>query len=62
MNVMAGLLTLGSSLFPRLPGSFGDEPVTKCGNSPRTQRRVRTGFKPVSLLGPRGAIKFHDKF
>jgi len=47
---MAGLLTFGSTDSPHLPGSFGNEPVANCGFCPRTQRRVRTGVTPVSLL------------
>ena len=63
MNWMAGLLTLGSSYCPHLPIPLGDEIVVICGVRPRSQRRVRTGFSPVSLLCPQwGTIKLHDYF
>ncbi len=59
---MAGLLTVGSIYSPRLPDLFVDRSVAICGFRPRTQRRVRTGISPVSLLGPKGTITLHEKF
>ncbi len=56
---MAGLLTVGSIYFPRLPDLFCARPVAICGFRPRSQRRVRTGVTPVSLLAPKGTIKLH---
>jgi hypothetical protein len=31
-----------------------EKTVAICGFRPRLQRRVRTGFAPVSLFGPQG--------
>jgi len=56
---MAGLLTFGSTYSPHLPGSLDNEPVATCGFCPRIQRRVRTGFTPVSLLSLKLFINYH---
>jgi len=56
---MAGLLTVGSIYSPRLPDLFRARSVANCGFRPRTQRRVRTGVSPVSLLALKGTITLH---
>ena len=62
---MAGLLTFGSFYSPRLPDLFRshlknrilDKSVVVCEFRSRSQRRVRTGIAPVSLLAPGGYHK-----
>jgi hypothetical protein len=51
----AGLLTPGSSYPLRLPPTT-PAGVASCRVRPRLQRRVRTGFAPVSLLCPKAPV------
>ena len=62
MNLMAGLLTAGSIYSSRLPDLFDNSSVAIREFRPRTQRRVRTGISPASLLGPEGTITRHELF